>query len=104
MIMRILMYLLVFVTVAALSCRKDNPLACATYALEISDEATAWGNAATAWSNDPTAENCRAYKDAGQKYLNALKRYDGCTFTAADRASFNANIKEAEDELNALNC
>ncbi len=98
------LFILLLSLVSMINCRKSSPLSCTAFALEISDEASAWGDAATRFSNDPSPENCAAYKIAGQQYLNALKGYDSCAFTGQDRASYNASIKEAEESLNDLMC
>ena len=103
--MKSVVTLLVFSSVISIiGCAKSSPIACATYALEISDEVTAYSEAASAYSADPSSANCKAYKDAGTKYLKALRSYDTCTFTAQDRASYNASLKEAQAELDNLTC
>lgn len=90
--------------ISASQCRKASPLGCATFALDIQDEAEAWSNAASAYGDDPTPENCRKYQSTGQAYLDALKRYNGCAFTPANEIEWNQMIAEAEQDLKDLNC
>jgi len=93
----------VFIT-SFIQCRRTSPLACTAYALEISDELTAFSNAASAFSSNPSEENCLKYKEAGADYIDALKEYRNCPWTGVDRDQYDADLEEAEDEIASLDC
>lgn len=82
----------------------DGP--CSTnWALAVQDEANAWSSAATAYGTNPTAENCNAYKQAGNDYLDALEPFDNCAvLTGQQRAEWQAAIDAARESINNLNC
>jgi hypothetical protein len=94
--------------VVTTSCSKNNPLnplGCGngTWALQVSDEAAAWGQAASAYSSDPSPANCTSYKNAANNYLNALEGVRGCV-AGVSQAEFNEAINEAKNEVDETDC
>lgn len=91
-----------------MACSKDNPLnplGCGngTWAIQVSDEATAWAQAASNYSSDPTTANCNNYKNAAKDYLNALEGVRGCV-AGVSQAEFNEAIAEAKKEVDEADC
>lgn len=106
--MRTLLSILVVVLLIGLnSCKKDDKKAinCATWAADIQDEATEYFAAAMVFAFDQTTENCNAYKDAAQDYIDELEQYKDCdNLTAGEREELLESIADAEAELEDLNC
>lgn len=74
------------------SCESDEETSCdqanLTKLLEVS------GDKAQAYASDPTAENCKAYKEAMQNFINAA---DNCP-------GVDAQVKQLQTVLNELDC
>lgn len=91
------------------SCGSSDPLEdkCGTSwspADELQDEITALTNAATVYGQNPTIENCEAYKDAYQDYLDEIKDWEDCYVYVGQQAEFNQAIADAQASLDAFEC
>jgi len=89
-------------------CSKNNPLnplgcGTGTWAIQVSDEATAWATATSNYSTDPSPANCASYKSAAQSYLNALEGVRGCV-AGVSKAEFNQAIDEAKKDIDEADC
>lgn len=89
-------------------CSKNNPLnplGCGngTWAVQVSDELTAWSQAASTYSSDPTPANCNSYKNAAKNYLDALEGVRGCV-AGVSQAEFNEAIAEAKKDVDEADC
>jgi hypothetical protein len=73
------------------------------WASEINAELTAWTNAATAFSTNPTTENCNAYKDAYQDFIDALKPWGDC-LSGQEFTDWQQDLNDAEAGVAAINC
>ncbi len=105
--MRTLLSLLVVFLVLGLgSCKKDkDPVNCANWALEVEDELTAAMVAAITFGMDETTENCNAYKEAMEDYINVAEQFVDCEgLTADEREELEDSIEGAQEELDDLNC
>ena len=99
--------LAVFMTII-IGCSKNNPLnplGCGngTWAIQVSDEATALSQAASTYSTDPNPANCTSYKNAAKNYLDALEGVRGCVL-GANQAEFNEAIDEAKNDIDQEDC
>lgn len=94
--------------VAFWSCNKDkdNGDACSiAWSTELSDEINAMSAAAQAYGQNPSYENCMAYKNAAQAYLNALKPYGNCAaLTGQDRVAWQNALDQAQQSVDELDC
>ena len=101
---------LAVVSVGSWNCKKDsdndNGDPCSiNWASDLIDEINAMNVAAQTYIADPTYENCIAYKNAAQAYLDALEPYGNCAaLTGQDRVAWQNAIDEAQESLNNLNC
>ena len=107
--MRNLFLLLAIVSFFSLnSCKKavDDLVGCSPlWALEVMDEATALSTASTAYGQDQSSENCLAYKEACQDYIDAIEPYADCSsFSAEQREEVQDSIDETQADLDALTC
>ncbi len=85
------------------ACKKDNPVACGSWASELSNEITAISTAFTVYSMDPSEANCAAVKAAYQDYIDALKPYGDCsTLTGQSRTDWQQSIDEAEASIDSI--
>lgn len=102
---------LAVVSVGSWTCKKDsddnnnvNPCSI-NWATDLADEINAVTTAAQNYIADPTYENCIAYKNAAQAYLDALEPYGNCAaLTGQDRVAWQNALDEAQQSLNSLNC
>jgi len=100
---------LAVVSVGSWTCKKDNndngdPCSI-NWASDLVDEINAMNAAAQTYIADPTYENCIAYKNAAQAYLDALEPYGNCAvLTGQDRVAWQNAIDEAQESLDNLNC
>ena len=98
-----LLFGLVFLTY---SCNDDDddPVGC-NYATETQDELQAVVDATNAFSADPTnPAKCQAYKNAWQNYLNELEDHVDCAALSGQQAELQADIDEAQDAVDAIQC
>ncbi len=107
--MRTFLSLLAVVLVLGLgSCKKESkdPARCSAYwATELEEELTTLTNAAMAYITDPSSENCIAYKEACQDYVDAVRPYANCSgYTAEQRQEIQEDMEEWEAEIEDLNC
>lgn len=86
------------------SCKKDDdPVSC-NYAVELQEELNTLTNAANVYAANPTTENCNAYKDAFNDYLDEAENYVDCATVAGQGAQLQADIDAARASLDALQC
>ena len=88
-----------------IGCRKMDSV-CAQageHSQEIGDAFTAAGSAAIAFDQDPSRENCIAYRDAFNHYLDLARKYEPC-WIPSQRDELRQGIRDAEEELNELDC
>jgi hypothetical protein len=71
--MKKFIYLLAFTVLLGFSCSSD-PVGTASACADLPSLAKAYSDAETAYSASATTANCNAYKNAGNKYLDALKK------------------------------
>lgn len=84
--------------------KNNNPCSTA-WAISTSAESQAVSSAALAYGSDQSQENCQAYKNAFQDYLNALKEFEDCSeLSTQDRQSLQSSIAQAQSGLNGLDC
>jgi hypothetical protein len=102
---------LAVVSVGSWTCKKDsdddnNGNACSiNWASDLGDEINALSTAAQTYLADPTYENCIAYKNAAQAYLDALEPYGNCpALTGQNRVEWQNAIDEAQESLDNLDC
>ena len=89
---------------AFVSCGDDAVNDCNGFNIQtdLSDEIQATTDAAIVYGNDPTQQNCDAYKDAWQDYLDALRDLEDCARDAGALAEFNQAIQDAEDAVDQI--
>jgi hypothetical protein len=100
--------LVAVVSFAALfACKKDNPVdPCADFNFQTSlqSETNALTAAATAYGMNPTTENCNAYRNAFQTYLNAASDLQDCANKSGQGEEFQQAINNAQASLDSLQC
>ncbi len=84
----------------------NDPAICGTaWAVAVEEEANDLSLAAQNYATDPSSENCAAYKDALQSYIDALKPYGDCTtLTGQQRANWETAVAEAEASIDDIEC
>jgi len=99
---------LAVMAVGSWTCKKDktDDDACSTaWATELSDQINAMSAAAQAYATNPTYDNCIAYKDAAQAYLNALEPYGNCAaLTGQEREAWQSAFDDAQQSLDNMDC
>lgn len=60
--------------------------------------------AATTFSNDPTSENCSAYKNADQAYVDAIRSYESCAEEAGQEEQFRTAVDSGQATVDAITC
>jgi hypothetical protein len=109
MIKKVLFSLFLAVAVfGSWTCSDDNDDngGCSTaWASELTDEANALISAAQTYGLNPTVANCNAYKQAAQKYLDALKPYGDCAaLTGQERTDWQNAYNEAQTDVDNIDC
>ena len=101
-----LLICLIALAFGSTSCKKSSSaVPCNTsWALALQDETNSLSNAILNYSQNPTPANCEAYKQAYLNYLNALKDWGNCVGTAGQTQEWRDEIKDAEDEINDIEC
>ena len=56
------------------------------------------------YSQEPTKENCEAYKDAYEEYIDVIEEWEDCYIYAGQQASFNQSIADARAAIEAIDC
>lgn len=103
---KLLAYLLLGALVFTYSCNDDDddPSGC-NWETEVQDELNALTTAGNAWAADPTnSAKCQAYKDAAQDYLDELEAHVSCATLAGDEAELQAQIDQAQIDVNNIQC
>lgn len=87
------------------SCRKSG-LRCGSlgFAFALQDEAQNLSNASSAYSQNPTPANCEAYKHAYLDYIDAIRGYEKCLTTQAERASWQQSLEDSEQNAMNIQC
>ena len=84
---------------------KDDPDTCAEgWQNAYLDEYQKFVDAANMYSTDPTTENCQAYKTALLDYIDAYKKLENCFFNLGQIEAFRANVQQAEQEAEMIQC
>jgi len=68
----------------------------------INEEVNALNAAAANFSNDPSEDNCDAFMDAAQSYVDAIRDLEGCP--EVDPVDFNTVLSQAQDAVDSINC
>jgi hypothetical protein len=58
--------------------------------------------AGTKWANDPTESNCKDYKKAADKYLDAVEDFDGCADIS--QADYDQALDNARAAVASITC
>jgi hypothetical protein len=90
-----------------ISCGDDNSVICGTtfsLSTEIQAELDAFTNAAILYVGNPTSDNCNAYRNAAQDYLDAIESYRDCADDAGQLAEFNQSLLEAQESVDGIIC
>lgn len=83
----------------------DNDGCSAAWASELTDEVNALMSAAQTYGLNPTPANCNAYKQAAQKYVDAMKPYGDCAaLTGQNRTDWQNAYNEAQTEVDNIDC
>ena len=93
--------------VAHISCRKSVVGPCGGdwhWSSELSSEAQQLSSAASLYAESPTSQNCSAYVQAYQDYLDAAERLDNCARQVGQHKEYQEAIDDARDALNDLGC
>ena len=87
------------------SCGKNSAVGCGNnFYGDLENEITRLTDAATVYSNDPSMANCEKYRDALGDYYNAFEGLRSCYGVGANKAEFDAAIKDAQDDLDDWEC
>ncbi|MEM6698245.1 MAG: hypothetical protein AAF806_02770 [Bacteroidota bacterium] len=100
--------LLVFVS-TLFACEKGKEaLSCAIgnfdLATELTTELAALNEAAFKYGEDPSPENCLAYKEAANFYLESAVELKDCASLVGQEDLYNMAIEETEADLEELEC
>jgi hypothetical protein len=104
------MFLLVLcAALSSASCDGDDDkdaLDCAnvSWQTDLSVELQAITNTSIVYSNDPTEQNCLAFKQAYQNYVDALRPFEECAIDAGERQDFLDALADAQAEIDSLPC
>ncbi|NBB88999.1 MAG: hypothetical protein GVX96_04370 [Bacteroidetes bacterium] len=63
-----------------------------------------FSSAATAYGSNPTSENCNAYKDAADDYIDVLESFRGCAVDQGVLAEWEQSFDDARNSIDALEC
>lgn len=74
------------------------------FSQEFSNEFQNISTAAAAYGTDPSTSNCNAYKDAWNKYGDAIRPFGDCAITPEEKADFNEALDQVIESINQLNC
>ncbi|MEM8524562.1 MAG: hypothetical protein AAGG68_07955 [Bacteroidota bacterium] len=73
-------------------------------ATALSTELVALNEAAFKYSDDPSPENCKAYKEAANFYLESATELQDCAKLVGQEDLYNTAIEETEEDLAELDC
>ena len=87
------------------SCGKSGTVGCGNnFYSDLENEINGLTDAATVYSTDPSLANCEKYKDALRDYLGAFEGLRSCYGVGANKAEFDAAVKEAQDDVDDWEC
>ena len=100
-----LLFAFLFVGVLFTACGDDD-VECTEAGISeaIQDETEALSNAASAYAVDPSTENCEAFKDAYQDFIDEAKSLQDCANEVGEGEEYMQSIEEAEAAIAALEC
>jgi len=103
---RFLLLSLVLISVSFFSCGDDASDCSSNFIItnEIQSEISAWSAAAQTFALDQTTENCNAYKQAGQDYVDAIEDLQDCANDAGQGAEFTQFLADAQQEIDDIQC
>lgn len=83
----------------------NEPAICTAtvYSEQTSVAFMSFSEAVNAYAADPSTANCEAYRDAANDYLDALARFESCTFLV-DNADYQESLREAREEVAGIEC
>ncbi|MEL6721424.1 MAG: hypothetical protein AAFO82_24010 [Bacteroidota bacterium] len=101
--------LLIAFTITFIECEKGKEaLSCAIgnfdLATELTTELAALNEAAFKYGEDPSPENCLAYKEAANFYLESAVELKDCATLVGQGDLYNTAIEETEADLEELEC
>ena len=105
-VQKLLACTLLLLAFAYVGCNDDDdndPQPC-NYATELAEELDAVTAAAQAFGANPTTENCEAFRQAYQNYLDEAEQYAECAALAGDQAEYQQAIDQAQQALDGLQC
>jgi len=73
-------------------------------ATELTTELAALNEAAFKYGEDPSPENCLAYKEAANFYLESAVELKDCATLVGQEDLYNTAIEETEADLEELDC
>lgn len=85
---------------AVVDCANAN----ATFATAFSEELNNINEVSTEYAMNPTTENCNAFKNAYNDYLDAIEAYEDCAREAGQLAEWNQALAETREALNDIEC
>jgi len=86
------------------ACGKDDTGGCNSslgWAALVADESFQLSETATAYNNDPSPQNCAAYKNAYNVYLEALIDLQSC-FGGSNYPGYQQSLKDSQLEIDQL--
>lgn len=68
----------------------------------VQDAFTEFSSAANAYGMNPTTDNCNAFKDAGNDYVDILESFRSCAVDQGDLDQWQQAIDNTRDSLDNL--
>ncbi len=69
---------------------------------QVQNALTEFTNAASAYGMNQTAENCQAFKDAGNEYVDVLESFRTCAVDQGGLDEWQRNIDETRNSIETL--
>ncbi len=104
---KFLFFFVALVSLSFVACGDDDGVDCDesfNFAVELEAEADALIDATFEYSMDPSTENCEAFKEAYQSYLDAASQLQDCADEVGQGAEFQQALQDAQDGLDSLPC